>query len=149
MDPNLVEVNVHPTKKEVIVMDEEDVIKWTVEAIQSQLQSSTTTNLNSNPLPSPVISLKNSTSHESGDKDTFESHYTPRKSVKPYNLIHTDPQTRHIQTTPSKHLPPQPREPSPDSTDLQPNQLTSIKELSQEFINHVDPGIVYYEINLM
>ncbi|KXN72050.1 DNA mismatch repair protein MutL, partial [Conidiobolus coronatus NRRL 28638] len=143
MDPNLVEVNVHPTKKEVIVMDEEDVIKWTVEAIQSQLQSSTTTSLNSNPLPSPVISLKNSTSHEGGDRDTFESHSTPRKSVKPYNLIHTDPQTRHIQTTPSKHLPPQPKEPSLDSTDLQPNQLTSIKELSQEFINHIDPDLIY------
>ncbi|RFU32859.1 hypothetical protein B7463_g3445, partial [Scytalidium lignicola] len=95
IDPQRVDVNVHPTKREVNFLNEDEIIETICNDIREQLASVDTsrTYMTQSLLPGapPVFGSDQEISGNSSSKD-------PRKTTKPYenNLVRTDAKMRKI-----------------------------------------------------
>ncbi|KAJ5952217.1 uncharacterized protein N7479_010630 [Penicillium vulpinum] len=103
VEPNRVDVNVHPTKREVNFLNEDEIIELVCTEIRSKLAEvdSSRTFLTQSLLPGvqTIESLQAAPSHE-GTADTSKAGKTPKTPAtkKPYenNLIRTDSKVRKI-----------------------------------------------------
>ena len=162
VEPNRVDVNVHPTKREVHFLNEDEVIELVCDEIKSKLAKVDTsrTFLAQSLLPGvniPTIQTpsRNRTASDSPQPDSRPgAPKTPATTKKPYenNLVRTDSKMRKI----TSMLPPAGAEGSPaqpagptvecmtyETVDREPVQirLTSIKTLRSEVRDAMHDGL--------
>ncbi|KAJ6078926.1 hypothetical protein N7467_008679 [Penicillium canescens] len=132
IEPNRVDVNVHPTKREVNFLNEDEIIDLVCTEIRSKLAEvdSSRTFLTQSLLPTvPTIqSLQDDRNEPKDGTDTTRgaTPKTPATTKKPYenNLIRTDSKVRKI----TAMLAPSPRDPSNPSAPETDNQTSSLLE---------------------
>lgn len=152
VEPQRVDVNVHPTKREVNFLNEDEIIESICNEIRSKLAKvdSSRTFLTQSVLPGvPTIeSLNRGDDNDSSASKPTTTPKTPATAKKPYehNLVRTDSKVRKITSMLSSatHAPPSDAEPGSlssnnvldeglqyESTDREPLRiaLTSVKNL--------------------
>ena len=142
IEPQRVDVNVHPTKREVNFLNEDEIIEHICDAIRSQLSKVDTsrTFMTQTLLPGVTVpSLDESSDAGTSTKGHFSSRTTPTSaSSRPYenNLVRTDSKIRKITsmlppTTPSVPTADLAEEVQYSHSDRQPVhcRLSSVKEL--------------------
>lgn len=162
IEPNRVDVNVHPTKREVHFLNEDEIVELVCDGIRTKLAKVDTsrTFLAQSLLPGvniPTIQTpsRRDTNSESPQLDhRFSAPKTPATAKRPYenNLVRTDSKMRKI----TSMLPPAGAESSPtqiaggmmegmmyDTTDREPVQirLTSIKTLRGKVRDAMHEGL--------
>ncbi|KAH9891359.1 histidine kinase-like ATPase [Xylariomycetidae sp. FL2044] len=170
IDPQRVDVNVHPTKREVNFLNEDEIIQAVCETIRDKLAAVDTsrTFMTQTLLPGTII--PSTASQHDDERSTATTPATTRKTTRPYenNLVRTDASVRKITSMfPSASKSPAPgtssaagqdgaAEPQYEVTDRDPVvcRLTSVRELRTDvrddmhhelteiFANHTFVGIV-------
>ncbi|KAK7757704.1 DNA mismatch repair protein Mlh1 [Diatrype stigma] len=169
IDPQRVDVNIHPTKREVNFLNEDEIIQAICENIRDKLAAVDTsrTFMTQTLLPGSTLPDSNPLQDPEGSSKTPS---TTRKTVRPYenNLVRTDASLRKITSMfPSTSQSPAPGVSGGDPSDSAPEptyeptnrepiicRLTSVRDLRSEvrddmhhelteiFANHTFVGIV-------
>ncbi|KAI0014412.1 DNA mismatch repair protein MutL [Xylariaceae sp. FL0662B] len=171
IDPQRVDVNVHPTKREVNFLNEDEIIQSICENIRGKLAAVDTSRTFMTQTLLPGTMLSDASSQQQNDNSSVKSpSITRRTPVRPNenNLVRTDASLRKITSMfPSTSQSPAPatlnnvatevaQEPAYEVTDREPIlcRLTSVRELrsavrddmhhelTEIFANHTFVGIV-------
>lgn len=170
IDPQRVDVNVHPTKREVNFLNEDEIIQAICENIRDKLAAVDTSRTFMTQTLLPGTTLPDNTPVQDPESSSSKTPSTTRKTSRPYenNLVRTDASLRKITSMfSSASKSPAPgashdsqsestSEPIYETTDREPIvcRLTSVRELrsavrddmhhelTEIFANHTFVGIV-------